>query len=302
MKNILKNINKKYRISIVNPLNNYTVLQIFLTPMRILVFLFFAFLTFVAAAFYLVIFTPLIDTMPGFHGEESREILIKSTLKLDSLERELATWNSYRDNLIRVMDGRELQTIEPLGVADSASSSSAIEIVKASEIDSLFRMGMFGTQGDSASITNNNTLSTLELFTPVKGMVTKEYNIRDNFRGIEITSTGEEPVLAVNSGTVTLVQWSPEDGYILQIQHGNGMTTTYKLLSNVMKSSGESVIGGEVIGYIGDSVDILELSQDGSEVSSGDNISDEALQTLPRLILEFWSNGNSIDPRKYLIF
>ena len=67
-------------------------------------------------------------------------------------------------------------------------------------------------------------------------------------------------------------------GYTVVISHGNGFTTLYAHQSTIAVSSGESVAGGDVIGYVG---------------STG-------WSTGPHLHFEVRVDGVAVDPALYL--
>ncbi|MEG1634160.1 MAG: M23 family metallopeptidase [Rikenellaceae bacterium] len=282
LKHIINNFNKKHQLSFNNPHDGELLWQIFISPMNILMFLLTVIIINFGMALVIITYTPILDMIPGYPGNKSRELLINNVIKLDSLENELELWDKYRENIIRIMDGLAPLSVTVSNNADSVEVMNK-DITKRSEADSLFR---------KANITSKTTHepalkrdpNSLNLFLPVKGVVTKKYNIKDGFRGVEFTTTAMEPVLSVDGGNIILSTWSPEEGYILQIQHGNGVVSTYKKLSKVLKKIGDSVKGGEVIGYVGD--ESLK----------------NATKTNNTLVVEFWNNGNSIDPENYLIF
>lgn len=283
LRHIFSNFNQKHQLSFNNPHDGELLWQIFISPMNILMFSLSAAILNFGIALILIIYTPILDMIPGYPGNKSRELLINNVIRLDSLEHELELWDKYRENIVRIMDGLPPLSVTVSNHADSVEVMNK-DIIHRSQTDSIFRNSMLADK-IVTDIPTKRDPSTLNLFLPVKGVVTKKYNIKEGFRGVEFTSTSTtEPVLAVNGGNIILSTWSPEDGFIVQVQHGNGVISTYKKLSKVLKQIGDSVKGGEVIGYIGDENEKA------------------AEKTNPTLVVEFWNNGNSIDPENYLIF
>ena len=69
--------------------------------------------------------------------------------------------------------------------------------------------------------------------------------------GIDIGAPSGSQILAADSGTVTIAQYSSSYGNYVVINHGNGNTTLYAHQSSMAVSVGESVSQGQVIGYVG---------------------------------------------------
>ena len=85
---------------------------------------------------------------------------------------------------------------------------------------------------------------------------------------------------ATLDGTVIFSGFTSADGYVIQIQHGNDLTSIYKHCSSLTKKAGDYVKAGEPIGIVGNT----------GENSSG-----------PHLHFEIWYNGFSINPQHYVV-
>lgn len=94
---------------------------------------------------------------------------------------------------------------------------------------------------------------------PVIGPITGAFGERvDPFNGegafhagVDISCHYGQQVIAPADGIVTFA--GPYNGYgrMIEVDHGNGMTTRYGHLSGVTVTEGESVHKGEIIGYVG---------------------------------------------------
>jgi murein DD-endopeptidase MepM/ murein hydrolase activator NlpD len=94
---------------------------------------------------------------------------------------------------------------------------------------------------------------------PVLGPITGSFGERiDPFNGegafhagVDISCPYGQPVIAPADGVVTYA--APYNGYgrMIEIDHGNGVTTRYGHLSSISVGDGESVRKGEVIGNVG---------------------------------------------------
>lgn len=96
--------------------------------------------------------------------------------------------------------------------------------------------------------------------------------------GIDFRGAVGEAVRATASGTVTAAGWSGGYGRMVEIDHGNGLSTRYGHLAAIEVTVGQSIKIGQVIGRLG---------------SSGRS-------TGPHLHYETRINGEAVDPEKFL--
>src|SRR5690554_6004114 len=115
---------------------------------------------------------------------------------------------------------------------------------------------------------------------PVQGTYTRGYEPNNGHFGIDIATKKDEVFTSVADGTIIASSWTIDYGYVLSIQHSDGIVTTFKHCSKLYKQEGESVQKGDMLGLIGD-VGIA---------SSG-----------PHLHFEIWKNGVPQNPLLYLI-
>lgn len=109
------------------------------------------------------------------------------------------------------------------------------------------------TLGDWASATSAPTLW------PVMGPITGAFGERiDPFNGegafhsgVDISSHYGQPVMATADGIVTYADFYNGYGRMIQIDHGNGISTRYGHLSGFAVADGQNVREGQVIGYVG---------------------------------------------------
>ena len=129
-----------------------------------------------------------------------------------------------------------------------------------------------------ANILNNNTGFPSPY--PVQGTFTRGYEPINGHYGIDIATKKDEAFTSVADGTVIASSWTIEYGYLLSVQHSDGIVTTFKHCSKLYKQEGESVQKGDILGLIGDV----------GVASSG-----------PHLHFEIWKNGVPQNPLLYLI-
>lgn len=115
---------------------------------------------------------------------------------------------------------------------------------------------------------------------PLKGTFTRGYNPEKGHFGIDIATKQGTPFKAIADGAVINLSWTLNYGWILFIQHSDGIITVYKHAQSLSKSVGDIVQKGEVLGVAGNT----------GILSSG-----------PHLHLEIWKNGIPQNPNSYLI-
>ena len=96
--------------------------------------------------------------------------------------------------------------------------------------------------------------------------------------GLDFRGDAGDPIHATAAGTVTAAGWSGGYGRMVEIDHGNGLSTRYGHLSQIDVSPGDKVRIGQVIGRMG---------------STGRS-------TGPHLHYETRIDGDAVDPQKFL--
>lgn len=160
----------------------------------------------------------------------------------------------YSENIALIMAGRNPVTRNDMLEADSLSAKKGATVAAIAE-DSLLRAQM-ETPGSPYSLydpdaARKNLRSAMELFAPVKGVVTARFSPIDNRFGVSLATTSNQQVMAVMDGTVISAPWTPEDGFVLYVQHANNMISVYRHNVSVLKKAGDRVSSGEIIGYTG---------------------------------------------------
>ena len=121
------------------------------------------------------------------------------------------------------------------------------------------------TAGLGMGLTHNASLSewvsaaSAPTLWPVIGPITGAFGERiDPFNGegafhsgVDISCSYGQPVIAPADGIVTYADFYNGYGRMLQIDHGNGISTRYGHLSGFAVTDGQTVHKGQVIGYVG---------------------------------------------------
>lgn len=232
----------------------------------------------------LVAYSPILDMIPGYPGGKSRKMLVDNILRLDSLEREMNNLLVYSDNISLIMDGKTPVVRNVSAVGDSIDIKSK-DMVAPSAADSTLRAQIEGTGEYSiaaAAAAQKNARGSLDLLAPVHGVLTSRFDPKSGHFGVSLMTASATPVSTVKAGTVVSAYWSPEDGYVMAVQHSDNLVSIYKHNNTIQKGLGERVRAGEII------------ATTGSEATATGN-------NLP-FAIELWYKGTPIDPESYIVF
>lgn len=276
-------LRSKYRLVILNDDSFAEKFSLRLSPLGLIILLGSVTIIMTTVVISLVAFTPFREYIPGYGNVNDRTDIIALSSKADSLENTLKSRDWYITNLLNVFSGKtEGKIAKPL--KDSTGKYANIDI-KPSEQDLKLRTDIEKNQLESTSsmVSANkvNALSNFFFFTPIKGIVTTSYSLKEEHFGTDIVSQENEFIKSTLDGTIVFAGFTTDDGYVVQIQHGNNLTSAYKHLSNITKKVGDFVKAGEPIGVVGNT----------GESSKG-----------PHLHFELWYNGFSINPQDYVVF
>lgn len=118
---------------------------------------------------------------------------------------------------------------------------------------------------------------------PITGTISSRYGVSSSIRsskhtGLDIAAQKGTPIKVIADGKVTFAAQSGSYGYLVKVDHGNGVETWYAHTSKMYVTVGEEVKAGDVIAAVG---------------STGNS-------TGPHLHLEVRINGEHVNPQKYL--
>jgi len=272
----------KRRFSIQNAKNNIEEWYIYISIANIYT----ACISFVLLLFIIIIslvaYTPILDQLPGYRTNATRlhDNLTQEIIRLDSMERVVGDMRNYNVNIALILEGQR-----PIARTISDSDNGRVDkfLVIPNQRDSTLRaqmesLGQYKINNKALKSTSD-IRKEMELALPAHGIVTEHFNIKDNLLGISVTTAPLSRISAVDNGTVVMSTWSPDNNYIIQIQHSNNRISTYKNLSQVVVSAGMLITKGELIGY-----------------------SQERGENIKPFIFELWDSGKPIDPEQYIIF
>lgn len=189
-------------------------------------------------------YTPFKYTIPGYPTSQFRRLYVALLERVDLLEQKLAQHTALVEDL------RKLQT-----VIRNEPTSVALPLLP--------------------------TLQSGQYILPIEGRVSRRFQPAQAHWGVDISCAAGEPILAMAEGTVVLAEYSYQTGYLIAVQHPNGLLSFYKHNSRLLRQVGEKVQGG----------DVLALSGGMGAYSSG-----------PHLHIETWLGGQPLDPLKLLAY
>jgi murein DD-endopeptidase MepM/ murein hydrolase activator NlpD len=224
-------------------------------------------------------------------------VLVRLQTSLDSVERrQMAALSAVEDGMesrVRRMRGVFTDLCLDMAQLEAATPRAAVGgpfvPVKLPADATLFDRQLFRINTTRAQVDRlNRTLALVPYRKPVIGEVefTSGFGVRsDPFLGRPAMHTGldfraqmGDPVRATANGKVASSGWAGGYGRMVEIDHGNGLSTRYGHLSEIDVKVGDSIKIGQVIGAVG---------------STGRS-------TGPHLHYETRIDGEAVDPQKFL--
>ena len=243
---------------------------------------------------------PIIASAPAtkaakIHGVDN--VIVRLQNSLDQVERrQLASLTSYEDSLesrARRMRGVISDLGLDLGQLEAATPHAGMGgpfvPVKLSADAGSFERQLYRINISRAQVERlNRTLALVPYRKPVIGEVefTSGFGVRsDPFLGRPAMHTGldfrasmGDPVRVTANGKVASSGWAGGYGRMVEVDHGNGLSTRYGHLSEIDVKVGDVVKIGQVIGLVG---------------STGRS-------TGPHLHYETRIDGEAVDPQRFL--
>ena len=233
-----------------------------------------------SAVFLIIYFTPLKEYFRGYTSTALRTSSLNNAIKLDSLETLYSIQNNYISSLKNLLSGKiDFEDLSKDSLLE-AYSTNDLDFVNINVEDSILRAIV--EEEDKYNLTNINVDQlSAALFNPANGGISSEFSLQEKHFGVDITLPENSAVYSVSEGRVLFAEWTSETGFVIIIEHLNGLTSVYKHNSSLSKTQGEHVRRGEVIGFSGNT----------GELTSG-----------PHLHFELWFKGDPVDPLDFIEF
>jgi murein DD-endopeptidase MepM/ murein hydrolase activator NlpD len=220
---------------------------------------------------------------PNYAQMEANKQLYKLTLRLDSLAEEVRRKDQFIALFGGFLTGETDSTMIDNFIAGRQVPNNAFEIdFTTTPIDSQIRQEFEAEEAAvNLGITQTVEIQEVFFFSPISGLVSRKFSLKDDHYGVDVVAKKNEPVMAVASGTVIISSWTQDSGYVLAIQHSSNLISIYKHNAELLKKTGSFVNGAEVIAIIGNT----------GELTDG-----------PHLHFELWYNGNPVNPEDFVSF
>ena len=240
----------------------------------------FAFLLLLSTSFILIYITPLKEYFRGYTSIELRENAVENSMKLDSLESLYISQSKYIKSLKDLLSGNISFEDLDQNTENTESNSLELEIVKTNIDDSLLRALVDEEDKYNAFDLEGERFTTV-LFPPVKGGLSSGFDYESKHYGVDIAMPENSPVHSISEGIVVFAEWTSETGFVIILEHLNGLTSIYKHNSSIIKTQGDRIETGEIIAFTGNT---------------------GSLTTGPHLHFELWYRGEPVDPESYIEF
>ena len=277
------NLRSKYRFSIQNSTSHNEIFAFRTSGLGMILGTIFVVVVIIASVTFLIAFTPLKETIPGYPDTQTRRIMAANAIKADSLERAIAQWEWQLTNIQRILSNQAPLELENIFAApQDSTANTGITQSGRSRQDSLLRQEVLKQEQFAATAPQQNLqIDGILFFTPVKGLVSDGFDPSKKHFAIDIAVAENATVFSVLDGTVIMADYISETGYVIQIQHNNNLISTYKHNAKLLKSVGERVKSGTAIALAGNT---------------------GTTTTGAHLHFELWYNGSPVDPTKYINF
>lgn len=281
-KRFLLFLRKKYRIVILNDSTFGEKFSLRLTPWGIIISALAMTIVLTSAVISIVAFTPLREYIPGYGNIAERKEILKLATMADSLDKAIEARDIYWQSVSNALNEKlETKTAKPK--KDTTGKFAKIN-TKAGQNDLQFRDDYEKNKDkpiEQLAKLKYAGLSELVFFTPVIGLVTESFNLREDHFGVDVATKPDETIKSTLDGTIIFTGFSSGDGNIIQIQHGNNLVSIYKHCSAILKTTGTRVKSGEAIAVVGNT----------GEKSRGSH-----------LHFELWFNGSPVNPQEFVAF
>lgn len=280
----LKKLLNKYRFTILNENKKEENAHRFsIRPLSVLMTLFFLFALVVIVLYLIVVYTPVGTLIPGYINKRTKEELISSNIRIDSITYEMAKQERYIANIKAILNGDI--TLDSIKNSPQHITSDSIDI-ESSELEKEFMKEWEEREryNLTSQATNVNEIQSLNLFRPAQGEIIRAFDINSGHYGVDIAEVPGESIRAVHDGTVVMSDFTANDGYTIVIQHRENMISVYRNCYRLMKNIGDKVTKGEAIGTF-------------SNRKAEENKKEQSF-----LHLELWHRGKPLDPNTYIAF
>ena len=280
-KRLARKLLHKYRLVILNEDTFEERFAIKLTRLNVFVIVSLLTILLIIGTTMLIAYTPLREYIPGYSSTSLKKKATELNYKTDSLQQVIVANEKYLESIKRVLTG-DISAVEinKDSIINAAEQDITDEDLSPSQED--LRLREMVDKEDKYSLFESATSKVnFVLFPPASGTISEGYDVNEKHFAVDIVVAKDTPIKAVADGTVILAEWTTQTGYVVIIDHGNGLISAYKHNASLTKAQGDLVKSGEVIAISGNT----------GELTTG-----------PHLHFELWNDGYPIDPTTFIDF
>jgi lipoprotein NlpD len=274
------NIKFKYKLTIINENTLEEVVGLRVSKLNGISVLVVTLAVVFTIAAIIIIFTPLRNYLPGYMNSNVRNQIVESALRLDSLQEAADRQKMYIMNIQDILSGNV--KADSVASIDSLTNMRADTLMERTKREEEFRQRYEETEKyNLTSLSSQPVTPGLVFYKPAQGLITKHFDEKDMHFGTDIAVNHSGSVQTVLDGVVIMAAYTAETGYVISVQHNQGIVSIYKHCGSLLSRVGDKVSSGEAIATIG-----------GFGYSAKE----------PHLHFEMWVKGTAIDPEKYIVF
>ena len=278
----LKKLITPYRMVIINKETFEERIQFKISKLSVLMLSLLSFSAIAGLVYASIAYTSLKEYIPGYDSTELRKQAVQNLFVTDSLIT-LYNQNLQYLNAIRAVLNEDISFEDPERMDQSlqVENQDAPEFISSIPEDSLLRA--FVSQQDKYNpdlSSSNVTLETL-LLPPAIGPISQGFNTEESHFAVDIVLEANTPIKSIADGRVVFAEWTAQTGYVIIIEHSQGILSVYKHNAALSKEQGDVVQGGEVIALAGNT----------GELTTGFH-----------LHFELWVEGYPMDPKNFFNF
>lgn len=280
LRNKLESLGRVYRLSFVDNKTHESIKTLQFTKLRMIAFITSSVLVLILLFYLLIAFTPLRTTIPGYPDAHSKKVAVANAIKIDSLENLITKWDLYAQNLSRVLSGDRTINIDSIVLNTGTKFLSAKSEEELEASDSLLRETIREEEQFEVGGSEERILPVegMHFFAPLKGVVSQTFDPAIH-PAIDITAPSGSVVSSIYEGVVVFTGWDESKGNVIIIQHPNNVISQYGHNQRLLKNMGDNVNAGTPIALVGNT----------GSLTTGDH-----------LHFELWSNGEALNPQKYI--
>ena len=278
---IRKKLLDKYRLVILNEETFEERISLKLTRLNVFVLVSLSSIFIIIATTLLIAYTPLREYIPGYSSASLKKQATLLHFQTDSLQQALAMNDKYLSSIKKVLTGdvssSELNKDSIINAVKIEVSEVNLKPIKEDSIlrDKVDKEDKFNLFESATSGAN------FVLFPPAKGIISEPYNLKTRHYAVDLVIAKDTPIKATADGTVIFAEWTADTGYVIILEHSQGLISAYKHNASLTKKQGDLVKAGEVIATSGNT----------GELSTG-----------PHLHFELWNDGYPINPTNFIDF